>query len=340
MTAAGPRGRISTSVSLAGLLLLATVTNAYAQSPDPQTVINSYRRQDWTGKGTYHRLGLFREQDNAVSQFYESGKAVTEGEEAAVQPAESPSLWETLRGFLSLDAHSNTMLFTSSNILNTNRRAISDSQIADFLGAGLDATYGSFKLSTGFDQSWFRFQDLAENDFNVTTVRQGLSYAKFLFDNAAGVTLTPSWQYSVLHSRETSDEILNPWTYGINNEIGWFPARWAIGTFSYDFGYQDAHSPSGAKDKYKHDFNAGLTLIPISDLKLYVSPSVQFSLEDYAGGGRPDEAWTPTLALTFQPLGFLAVDAVGSYTDSRSDVEGASFTTWTGTLFVRLFYRL
>ena len=57
-TTAAIRDRISSSLLLAGLLLVAMATHASAQSPDPQTVINSYRRLDWTGKGTFLEMVL------------------------------------------------------------------------------------------------------------------------------------------------------------------------------------------------------------------------------------------------------------------------------------------
>jgi hypothetical protein len=322
---------------LLGALFLSTATaNLQAATPpDPQVAVDSYRRQDWTGKGTYHRLGLFREQENALGQY-----AVT-GEEAVVQePLASPSVIQRLSDYVSVEGHANTMLFRSDNIFNTEQNAIEESQYAEFLGASLDISKDRFKLTTGFDQSWFRFDDLTDNDFDISTVRQGLSYEQYLFDNRAGITLTPSWQYSELRNRPTDDVILDQWTYALNNELAIFPAPWLVGTLSYDLSYLEASAPGGASDKFKHDFNAGITLIPIEDVKFYVSPSVQYSHEEFEDSNRRDDAWTPTLSITYQPFKCLAVDAVGSYTDSRSNADGADFQAWAGTLFLRLFCRL
>jgi len=68
-----------------------------------------------------------------------------------------------------------------------------------------------------------------------------------------------------------------------------------------------------------------------------VIPSVQYSHEDFREGGRKDDAWTPTLTLSWSPLKFLAFDAVASYTDSSSNIKGSSFDAVTTTVFARLF---
>lgn len=338
------------------LLIFAFVAApALAQIPRQQSAIESYRRQDWTGKGTYHRLGLIREQDNTT-------RLITEEEAESVNPngissevslakdgkssiekqiSAAPTFLQTLNEYLSLEGHANSMFFGSTNILNTETDPIQGGQFAQFLGASIDLKYKGWKLATGFDQAWFRFYDksLSNGDFNTSTIRQAVSYEKFLFNDKFSVTISPNWQYTSLVNRASGNQFFQQWSYGLNNEFAWFAFSWMIPTFSYNFSYLDADVPLALADKFKSDFNLGITFMPIKDVKLFIAPSVQFSTESNVGIQRNDNSWTPTLAITYQPLDFLAADFVGSYTDSNSTLDGASFTALSGTIFIRAFYR-
>jgi hypothetical protein len=343
-------------VSLSGPLAL-------AQIPRQQSAIESYRRQDWTGKGTYHRLGLIREQDRAIQSLETEEQTVQEDMAPAEAEVNASGLSSTARGgdgkktitetdasegflsvlneYLSVQGRANSMFFGSSNILNTQNDPIQAGQFAEFLGASVDLTFREWKLATSYDYAWFRFYDpsLSAGDFNTSTIRQALSYEKLFFNNKMSYTFQPSWQYTSLLNRASGEQFFQQWTYGLGNEFAFFPTPWMIPTFSYNFAYLDADVPLAVADKFKNDFNLGVTFIPIKDFRLFISPSVQFSAESNVGVKRIDTSWTPTLAITIQPLDFLAADFVGSYTDSRSTLDGASFTALTGTILVRAFFR-
>lgn len=233
------------------------------------------------------------------------------------------------------------MFFGSSNILNTQSDPIQAGQFAQFLGGSVDLNFHNWKLATSYDYAWFRFYDptLADGDFNTSTIRQALSYEWFFLNNKASYSFQPNWQFTSLVNRASGRQFFQQWSYGINNEFAFFPFSWMIPTFSYNFSYLDADVPLAVADKFKHDLNLGVTFVPIRDFRLFVSPSVQFSTESNVGINRVDASWTPTLAVTIQPLDFLAADFVGSYTDSRSTVDGASFAALTGTVMVRAFFR-
>ncbi len=349
-------------IAVCGALFLGIVAGE-AQITRQQSAIESYRRQDWTGKGTYHRLGLIREQDRAVSSLEEEEQTVQEGVASAeaevtasglsssaraadgkktvTEPEASPGFLEVLNEYVSLQGRANSMFFGSSNILNTEDDPIQAGQFAQFLGASIDLTFRDWKLATSYDYAWFRFYDrsLSDGDFNTSTIRQALSYEKFFFNNKVSYTFQPNWQYTSLLNRATGSQFFQQWSYGVGNEFAWFPFPWLIPTFSYNFSYLDADVPLAVADKFKNDFNLGVTFIPIKDFRLFISPSVQFSAESNVGVQRVDTSWTPTLAVTIQPLDFLAADFVGSYTDSRSTLDGASFTALTGTILVRAFFR-
>lgn len=332
------------------------LTSVFAQLTTRQSALESYRRQDWTGKGTYHRFGLIREQDRAVDglesaegtegeQLSGSGLSVStpasDGKKSIAEPDETAGFLSTLNDYVSLQGRANSMFFGSSNILNTESDPIQAGQYAQFLGASIDLTFHEWTLATSYDYAWFRFYDgsLSEGDFNTSTIRQALSYEKFFFDNKASYTFQPNWQYTSLLNRSSGEEFFQQWTYGLGNEFAFFPTPWLIPTFSYNFSYLDADVPLAIADKFKNDINLGLTFIPFKDFRLFISPSVQFSAESNVGINRVDTSWTPTLAVTIQPLSWLAADFVGSYTDSDSTLDGASFTALTGTILVRAFYR-
>jgi hypothetical protein len=356
--------RLSSSWNRAVFLVLASLSVANAQLTPQQSAVESYRRQDWTGKGTYHRLGLIREQDRAVEGLEreeQTAEVVASETDAALsatgltstvaadagkksiapEDVASEGFLASLKEYVSLQGRANSMFFGSTNILNTETDPIQGGQFAQFVGASIDLTFREWKLSTSYDYAWFRFYDraLSDGDFNTSTIRQALSWEKFFFDNKASYTFQPNWQYSSLVNRASGEQFFQQWTYGLNNEFAFFPFPWLIPTFSYNFSYLDADVPLAVADKFKHDFNLGVTIIPIKDFRLFISPSVQFSAESNVGINRVDTSWTPTLAVTIQPLSWLAADFVGSYTDSRSSFDGASFTALTGTILVRAFYR-
>ncbi|GAB4176999.1 MAG: hypothetical protein Fur0032_17090 [Terrimicrobiaceae bacterium] len=353
-------------VILGGALVftLAFSPQAAAQLTRQQSAIESYRRQDWTGKGTYHRLGLIREQDRAIDSLQQeeetlqedfrpaeeevsatgvtSSVRATEGKKAVLveEPGQEGFL-SVLGEYVSLQGRANSMFFGSTNILNTQSDPIQAGQFAQFVGASIDLEWKELKLATSYDYAWFRFYDpgLSDGDFNTSTIRQALSYEKLFFDNKMSYTIQPNWQYTSLLNRSSGDQFFQQWTYGLGNEFAFFPTPWLIPTFSYNFSYLDADVPLAVADKFKHDFNLGVTFIPFKDFRLFISPSVQFSVESNVGIQRMDTSWTPTLAVTVQPLDWLAADFVGSYTDSDSTFDGASFTAITGTILVRAFFR-
>lgn len=344
-------------------MIFGLIGAASAQITRKQSAVESYRRQDWTGKGTYHRFGLIREQDRAVQNASQEEQTVQEdfapaetelsatGVNSSVRASdgkqtEAPSeggegFLSMLNEYVSLQGRANSMFFGSSNILNTEADPIQAGQFAEFLGSSIDLTFHEWELSTSYDYAWFRFYDraLSEGDFNTSTIRQALSYEKFFLNNKASYTFQPNWQYTSLLNRSSGEQFFQQWTYGLNNEFAFFPTPWMIPTFSYNFSYLDADVPLAVADKFKSDFNVGVTFIPIKDFRLFISPSVQFSAESNVGVRRVDTSWTPTMAVTIQPFNFLAVDFVGSYTDSNSSLDGASFTAVTGTILVRAFYR-
>jgi hypothetical protein len=357
------RAMIRSTFLLALLGVALSAPLAVAQIPRQQSAIESYRRQDWTGKGTYHRFGLIREQDRAIQGLNQEEETVredmapaeaevtasgltstakgTEGKKTLTPTEESKGFLSMLNEYVSVQGRANSMFFGSSNILNTQSDPIQAGQFAQFLGGSIDLTFHEWKLATSYDYAWFRFYDpsLAGGDFNTSTIRQALSYERLFFNNKMSYTFQPNWQYTSLVNRASGKQFFQQWTYGVNNEFAFFPTSWMIPTFSYNFSYLDADVPLAVADKFKNDFNLGVTFIPIKDFRLFISPSVQFSAESNVGVKRIDTSWTPTLAITIQPLDFLAADFVGSYTDSRSTLDGASFTALTGTILVRAFFR-
>lgn len=306
----------------------------HAQVPPRNALIESYRRQDPTGRGSFHRFGLFRELENSLAA--EAGLATEPTQE------EKAGWKQSLGEILSMQFRANSMFFASDNIFNTEEDEITDTQFAQFVGVSLDAQFNDhWKLANSFDQAWFIHGKGANsaNDFITSTFRQALSYERLLFNDKVSMTVPLSWQFSRLFNRSTGDRTLDTYTYGLATEFSWFLKSWLIPTFSYQYSYQDSGSPQGpVPDKHKHDFNLGFTFIPFEGKKFFIIPSVQYTHEQFVGLVRRDNAWTPTLTLSWQPLDFLAVDAVGSYTDSDSTLQGSNFDALTGTVFVRLFY--
>ncbi len=311
-------------------------TMASAQLAPRVNIIESYRRQDPTGLGSFHRFGLFRELGNSNSLAAAAG-------EAGPSEAEKRGWYQSFGEVFSMQFRANTMFFASDNIFNTEEDEITDTQLAEFVGVSIDAQFNdNWKLTNSFDQAWFWHGKGAHsaNDFFTSTFRQALSYERLLFNDKVSLTVPLSWQFSRLFNRSTGNRTLDSYTYGLATEFSWFLKSWMIPTFSYQYSYIDSGSPAGfVADKNKHDFNLGLTFIPFEGKRFFIIPSVQYSHEEFIdAGGRRDNAWTPTLTVSWQPLDYLAVDAVGSYTDSDSTIAGSNFDALTGTVFVRLFY--
>jgi hypothetical protein len=271
-------------------------------------------RQDPTGGGTFHRIGMLREQANTVARF------------------------EQLTEKLSGQVRANTMLFASDNIFNTPANEESDGQLAEFLGANVRVGFTEeLKLNTSYDAAFFRHNKDANSgsDFDTSTFRQQLTYERFILDNKASVGVPLSWQYSEVFEAGGGDRLARTWTYSGGVELSWFPNSRVFPSFSYVYFWSDPQAGAG---KHKHDFNLGVTLVPLAGKRFYIIPSVQYSYEDFKKSTRTDKAWTPTLTTSWSPLSFFAVDAVASYTDSASNDAAAEFDAFTGTLFARLFW--
>ena len=325
---------LRSSLLLLSCIALAT-GHTFAQQPPRAALVESYRRQDPTGFGSFHRNGLFRELQNSNTL------AAAAGEEEPT-PEEVAGWFQSLGDVLSMQFRANSLLFASDNIFNTEEDEQTDIQYAQFVGVSLDAQFNDqWKLANSFDQAWFYHgkAEHAGNDFITSTFRQELSYQRFLFNNKVSLSIPVSWQFSRLLNRASGNRTLDTYTYGAATELSWFLKSWLIPTFSYQYSYQDSGSPAAAvPDKHKHDFNLGLIFIPFEGKKFFVIPSIQYSHEQFIGQVRRDNAWTPTLTASWQPLKYFAVDAVGSYTDSDSSVKGSTFDALTGSVFLRLFY--
>ena len=308
-----------------------TIMAAASENRLPPYLREAFLRQDPTGQGTFHRIGMLRENADAVAAAEKTGEQET-------TKATDKSFIEALSDITTFQIRGNTMYFGSDNILNTRDNPVSDHQIAEFLGASMNFSFNeNWKLNNSFDQAFFRHgkKENEENDFNTTTFRSSLSYDRLILDNSAIVTIPLTIQYSSLHNEESGDRILDTVSYSSGFDLAFFPKPWLIPTFSYVYTFQ---KPDVGSDKHKHDFNLGVTFIPFTGEKFFVIPSVQFSHEDFTDGQRNDQAWTPTYTMSWQPLDFLAFDAVASYTDSRSNQSENSFDALTGTLFARLFW--
>ena len=318
----------SMSVGLSGFDKAQAATAEYVL---PDYLREAFLRQDPTGQGSFHRIGMLRENAKAVDAAEQAGilsdSAASEG-----------SLLDALLEITSLEVRANTMLFSSDNILNTRNNPVGDHQLAEFFGASLDFDFNdNWKLSNSLDQAYFRHgkKENEENDFNTTTLRSSLTYNRLILNNSAIVTIPLTVQYSVLDNEESGNRILDTTSYSTGVELAFFPKPWLIPTFSYVYTFQD---PDSGFDKHKHDFNAGLTFVPFKGTKFFVIPSIQYSNEEFVDARRRDEAWTPTMTMSWQPFDFLAIDAITSYTDSQSSQENNSFDAFTGTLFARLFW--
>jgi hypothetical protein len=294
-------------------LVLASPLGLLAQPAS--SVLEAIGRQDPTGQGSFHRIGLLRQQEDSVSLL---GK---------------------IKERVSGQVRANTMLFASDNIFNTPDNPEADEQIAEFIGASVKVAFtDALKLDTRYDAAFFRHRDdkNSGNDFDTRTFRQQLAYDVSVLGGKGSVSVPLSWQFSEVFGAGDSDALARTWTYGSGLEFTWFKSARVLPTVSYNYFLSD---PKVGNGKHKHDVNLGVTFIPLAGTKLFLTPSVQYSYEVFKGSDRTDQAWTPTLSASWEPLKFFAMDAVVSYTDSTSDVATAEFEAVAGTLFARLFWK-
>ena len=94
----------------------------HAQAPPRTALIESYRRQDPTGRGSFHRFGMFRELENSLAA--EAGLATEPTQE------EKAGWKQSLGEILSMQFRANSMFFASDNIFNTEEDEITDTQLA------------------------------------------------------------------------------------------------------------------------------------------------------------------------------------------------------------------
>lgn len=299
--------------SFVALLFLATPLGLMAQPSS--AALEALARQDLTGQGTFHRIGLMRLQEDTAAVL---GK-----------------IQERLSG----QVRANTMLFASDNIFNTPDAEVADEQLAEFVGASVKAKLSeALSLNTSYDFAFFRHNNDANNgsDFDTRTFRQQLGYETSILKGKVSVGIPLTWQHSQVFAAGESAALAKTWTYGTGVELTWFYSSRVLPTFSYNYFLTD---PKVGAGKNKHDFNLGVTFIPLPGKRLFISPSLQYSHEDFKKSARTDDAWTPTISVSWGPLSFLAFDAVASYTDSESSNAAAEFEAFTSTLFARLFWK-
>ena len=81
-----------------------------------------------------------------------------------------------------------------------------------------------------------------------------------------------------------------------------------------------------------------MTFTPFKGQKLYLTPSVQYSIEQFIHVVRTDTICTPTMTVTWQPLKHLALDVIGSCTKSSSSQDESSYRVSSDTVYARLFF--
>jgi hypothetical protein len=252
------------------------------------------------------------------------------------------SWYERLSDVFSMQFRTTSMYSYADNIFNTQTDAQSDSQYAQFAGISLDAQFDAhWSLSNTFDEAWYYYgrADNASQDFIASTFSQMLSYERTFFDRKLDVNLPLSWSFSRLFDRATSARTLDSYTYRAATEFTWLLRPWITPAWSYEYYYQTSGSPTDfVPNKHKHNFNLGVTFTPFKGSKFYITPSVQYSMEQFIHLVRTDKMWTPAMTVSWQPLNYLAFDLIGSYTNSRSTQDGASYKVTPGTLFMRLFF--
>lgn len=311
------------------LLLGLSAGHADAANAKRSSRIESLRRQLPKGRGTFQRSGMVGELESLAAASGETG-----GTQAG--------WYQTLAEMLTLQVRGTSMFFVSDNIFNTQEDRDRDTQFAHFVGASLDAQFTeSWFLSNSFDQAWFYYGKAAnaDQDFITSTVRQTLSYERSFWNKKLELSVPLSWELSRLFNRATGARALDTWTYGTGLDLSWLCAPWIVPAFGYQYFYMDSGSPSDAvPDKHKHNLNLGLSLIPFKGHKFYITPSLQYSVEQFIGIERTDKLWTPALTVSWLPLKYLAVDVNGSYTSSKSSVQDAGYQVFNGTVFMRLFF--
>ncbi|WP_395735677.1 hypothetical protein [Prosthecobacter sp.] len=249
---------------------------------------------------------------------------------------------EILSDIFSMQFRTTSMYSVADNIFNTQTDPQSDSQYAQFAGISLDAQFDAhWSLSNAFDQSWYYYgrAENASQDFTASTFSQMLSYERTFLDKKLDLNLPLSWSFSRVFDRATGARTLDSYTYRAATEFSWIVSPRITPAWSYEYFYQTAGSPFDfVPNKHKHNFNLGITFSPFKDRKLYLTPAVQYSMEQFIHLVRTDKIWTPSVTLSWQPLNYLAFDVVGSYTNSRSTQDGSSYKVASGMVFMRLFF--
>lgn len=274
--------------------------------------------------------GTFQGADDESSQSIAAAAGLNQG------------WYAVLSRVLSMQLRTGSMFSTSSNIFNTQDDVQSDTQYAQFAGISLDAQFDEhWSLSNAFDEAWYYYgrAENASQDFISSTFTQMLSYEHAFFDKKLDVNLPLSWSFSRLFDRTTGARTLDAYTYRAAAEFSWLIRPWIIPAWSYEYFYQSSGSPTDfVPNKHKHNLNLGVTFTPFKGRKFSLTPSVQYSVEQFIHVVRTDKIWTPALAATWQPLKHLAFDVISSYTRSASTQDGSSYRVFSNTVFMRVFF--
>lgn len=314
------------------LLTLAILTHSLDAAPKTKTkrsnIIQSRLRLLPKGRGTFQRSGILGELED--DQTIAAASGMHQG------------LYETLNQVLSMQFRTSSMFSTSDNIFNTQDDPQYDTQYAQFAGISLDAQFNEqWSFSNAFDEAWYYYgrADNASEDFVSSTFRQILNYERLFFEKKLDMNLPLSWEFSRLFNRATGARTLDTYTYRAAAEFSWLYKSWLAPAWSYEYFYQDSGSPTDfVPDKHKHNLNLGVTFTPFKGRKFYITPSIQYSIEQFIHVVRTDKIWTPTLTVSWQPLKYLAFDVIGSYTHSASTQEDSSYKVLSTTVFARLFF--
>ncbi len=258
----------------------------------------------------------------------------------SIASAARKSWLEKLSDVLSMQFRTSSMFSVTNNVFNTQEDAQSDTQYAQYAGISLDADFNEhWTLSNAFDESWFYYGRAANasQDFTSSTFTQMLSYDRIYLNKKLDVNLPLSWSFTRLFDRATGARTLDTYTYRAATEFTWLLRPWVNPVWSYEYFYQTAGSPTDfVPDKHKHNFNLGVTFTPFKGLS--ITPSVQYSIEQFIHVIRTDKIWTPAMTATWQPLKHLAFDVIGSYTKSASTQDDSSYKVFSATVFARLFF--
>lgn len=274
--------------------------------------------------------------------FHRSGMAGDQEDDQSMAASAGMGWYAKISRVLSMQFRTSSMLSVTNNVFNTQEAPQSDTQYAQFAGISIDADFGEhWTLSNSFDESWFYYgrADNAVEDFTSSTFQQMLSYDRTFFDKKLDMNLPLSWDFSRLFNRATGARTLDSHTCRAAAEFSWLCRPWFTPALSYEYFYQNNSSPTDfVPNKHKHNFNLGVTFTPLKGQKLYLTPSVQYSVEQFVHVVRTDTIWTPTMTMTWQPLKHLALDVIGSYTKSSSTQDGSSYRVCSGTVYARLFF--